>query len=178
LNWWGDYSRQTHLDEIYTAIAGNLVGLPSDAVPTSNLYCGGTADQNHMFAVPAYNGTQPQIFDTHPYPTTLQGPSDPEVQQAAALDFSDLAHFFTLPGIQSALAMIGETHDFRVCPGYPSAAPYSNAAGFDESSLVGQSVIIRPFGGVTNPCFPYGPSGAQNENYNWDGPYNPSRYNQ
>jgi hypothetical protein len=186
LNVWGDYARQSNLDAIYSAIGGGRIGVPLG--PGYGVYgglgCGGIND--NLVPVLMYNGEQPSIVDSHMYPSTFGGTTDQHIQQAAALDYSNLAHFFTLPGMQSALVMIGETHDFRICPDYPASAPYSNAAGFNQSvqtlgssSLVsGRSVVMRPFMNLGGPCYPYGLSTYQNENYNWSGPYNPSRYNQ
>jgi len=61
-----------------------------------------------------------------------------------------------------------------------SPAPFT--AGFNQAWLnfyrFANGIVFRPFGGLSGFCYPYsyGPTGAQNVNFNWNGPYNPSRY--
>jgi hypothetical protein len=150
--------------------------------------CGGTNYQTTMLLAPIYH-TQPDIIDSHMYPHVENaGPGDTQVQQIAALDFSDLAHFLGVVN-PSALVMIGETHvgppvmgvgtGGTQCLGtlYPSTAAASTVVGFNQSQLAGHSIVFRPWMELQDPsgvCYPY--PAYQNVNLNWGGPYTPTRY--
>ena len=185
-----DYSRQFSLDQVAQAIGGGWIGVNSDSQTIGGLTCGGT-NTNSMFKVPYYN-TQPDIVDSHMYPSVLDGGTgQTQIQQVAALDYGDLPHFLILANMQSAQVMIGETYagtiytgsvDGGLCWSVPTSAPTSNVAGFNQSALASYAVVFRPWMTLENDsggCFPYGggPSSTtnfQNVNYNGQGPYTPT----
>ena len=188
-NIYADYSRQFDLDALAQAIGGGWIGMNDDVQANQNLLCGGT-DLSSMFQVPYYN-TQPNIVDAHMYPQVVGGgTTQTQIQQVAALDYGDLPHFLGLAGLQSAQVMIGETYAGTIYPGnptlcwnFPTSAPTSNVAGFNQSALAAYSVVFRPWMQLEDPagtCFPYGggpgsptSTNYQNVNYSGQGPYTP-----
>lgn len=75
--------------------------------------------------------------------------------------------------------------DAQPCWWVPTSAPWSNVAGFEQSTLAnGYTVIFRPWMEMeetSGQCFAYGGgpssnSNFQNVNYNWQGPYSPGNH--
>jgi hypothetical protein len=183
-NIYTDYSRQFSLDSIASAYGGGWIGRNGDAVPNQGLWCGGT-DMGSMYQVPFYEG-QPDMLDSHMYPSVVgTGTGDTQIEQVAALDFSDLAHLVALLNFQSDVIMIGETHngsqydgtmyDGTSCALNPNSAAESTVQGFNQSQLAGQTIVFRPWMELADPsgeCYPY--PDYQNVNYDWGGPYTPN----
>jgi hypothetical protein len=114
-----------------------------------------------MFHMPHWH-TQPNIFDLHTYPCLQIGAPGPcyldsqqaNVTQEAQLGFSDIAHFLTLVSMPLATVSIGETFTSTVCDSDPvSNSGPQMVAGFNASTLAGQSIIWQPFVNLQNSCF-------------------------
>jgi hypothetical protein len=186
-----DYARQFNLGGIASAFGGGYIGHPDDATAVNNLWCGGSGTTT-MLKVPLAH-SQPNIVDVHLYPHVEgAGPGDTQVQQVAALDFSDLTHFLGLiyPSGPTPMVMIGETHvgtllpngtakDGSPCPAnnYPQYAAASAVAGFNQSQLAGYSIVFRPWMELQDDqgtCYPY--PAYQNVNFGGGGPYAPTQH--
>ncbi len=184
---YGDYARMIAVDAVLSGIGGWYIGAPSgfDQGSTQGdnhtLFCGGSY-AGGMFTLGAY-AALPDIIDLHEYPHTSDG-SQAGVQQAAAVDFYDLAHTIGVFGLQAPLVMIGETYEgspaANLCEG--NADPNTNAtavvSGFNAtaSAFSGYSVVFRPWMELELPngaCFSF-PSGQQ-FNVNGNGPYTPTK---
>jgi hypothetical protein len=184
-----DYARLIHLDSIFSAIEGGLIGTPYSPSPTDGLERLGSAKNGttpFMFQMPVSHAA-PDVVDLHAYPCVpnptlglcYSDDADASVQGEATIVYSDVSHFLTLVN-PAALFTIGETHSHsnngqnETCEFHaPLDAATLNVAGYNASALAGHSVLFRPWINLSdvNACF--SPSN-QYVNQNNQGPYTPS----
>jgi hypothetical protein len=141
-----------------------------------------------MFQMPTY-GTQPNILDVHLRPCVGQASGThcllddavAAVQSEAKIDFDDIVNYIArFPS--TATVILGETHSNTdnspngLCEGGTLNAPAQTVAGFNQSTLIGRSVVFRPWMQLQKPsgdCFKY--PGNQRVNYQGGGPYTPTQ---